>query len=268
MVNDVGVVKYDITDAAIAEMGEKYMGLTVKDPTDEAGFKAVHNARVIVKSKRVEVEKMRVGLKADALSYGRLVDTEAKRITALLAPIESHLIGQERIVTDEKKRKEQEAQEAERLRLETIEREKREAEQKKLQEEQARLDIERERLATIAAEQKAEADRLAAKEAGLAAEQDERQRAAQAKADQDRAIQEALARKETAAREAEAESKRAESLRPDAEKIHAFGIALLAVPTPTLIAPEASKFLLDITGKVAIIATKCRNFNTKEETDA
>jgi len=105
-VNEVetGIVKFVPTDAAIAEMRNQYMGLKVNGIDDKEGLKAVHDARMIVKGKRVEVEKKRKALKADALEYGRKVDAEAKRITALLQPIEDHLQHEEDIVTREKER--------------------------------------------------------------------------------------------------------------------------------------------------------------------
>lgn len=84
-----------IADTAIAEMREKYMGLLIRSVDDTAGFHAVHDARMVVKAHRVKVEKTRQQLKADALAYGRAVDSEAKRITALLEPIETHLETQE-----------------------------------------------------------------------------------------------------------------------------------------------------------------------------
>ena len=98
------VVKYDITDAKIAEMESIYMSLAITDLEDKEQFDAVHSARMTVKGKRVEVEKRRKELKADALAYGKLVDTEAKRITGKLEPIENHLDREERKVTDEQKR--------------------------------------------------------------------------------------------------------------------------------------------------------------------
>jgi colicin import membrane protein len=111
--------KYNMTDAAIAKLGSDYMALTVKDASDTPGYEIVKRARIDIKKRRVEVEKTRVTLKAESLEYGRRVDGEAKRITALLEPIEAHLIGQEKIVEDEKARlkAEAEAKEAERLQV-------------------------------------------------------------------------------------------------------------------------------------------------------
>ena len=70
------VVEYNITDAAISEMESLYMGLTISNLGDKKEFKAVHDARMVVKGKRVEVEKKRKELKADALAWGKKVDTE------------------------------------------------------------------------------------------------------------------------------------------------------------------------------------------------
>lgn len=111
------IVEYNITDAAIAELSNQYMTMKVNSATDDVGYKMVHYARMVVKGKRVEVEKKRKELKEDALRYGKAVDTEAKRITALLEPIEDHLAAQEKIVDDEKARLKSEAEAKEAARL-------------------------------------------------------------------------------------------------------------------------------------------------------
>lgn len=97
-------------DAAIAKMKSEYTLLTVKDINDARGLKLVHAARMEVKNCRVAVEKLRKELKADSLEYGRKVDAEAKRITAMIEPIETHLEEQEAIVTREKERLRAEAE--------------------------------------------------------------------------------------------------------------------------------------------------------------
>lgn len=82
-------------ETAIAELRETYMGLAIAGPEDRKGYLAVSEARKDVKARRVKVEHARKALKEDALAYGRLVDGEAKRITAMLEPIEQHLQEQE-----------------------------------------------------------------------------------------------------------------------------------------------------------------------------
>jgi len=111
------VVEYNITDAAIHQMESQYMGYTIAGIDDKAGFDMVHEARMVVKGKRIEVEKRRKELKADALAWGRKVDSEAKKIFAKLQPIEDHLQSEEQRVLDEKQRikEEEERREKERI---------------------------------------------------------------------------------------------------------------------------------------------------------
>lgn len=106
------LIEWRKQDQAIAEMRERYMTLKIDGLDDKKGFAAVHDARMIVKNNRVAVEKKRKELKEDALNYGRLVDSEARRLTAMLESIESHLEAEESAVTDAKEKIKHEAEEA------------------------------------------------------------------------------------------------------------------------------------------------------------
>lgn len=103
------VVDYSITDAAIAGLREKYTGLKVSD-TDSR--KQVSEAIQDVSGLRTSVEEKRKNLKEDALAWGKKVDAEAKRITALLLEIEEPLKIERRnfdAIKEEEKRKKIEA---------------------------------------------------------------------------------------------------------------------------------------------------------------
>lgn len=113
------IVEYNITDAAIAKMKDLYMALKVSGLDDEEGFDAVHDGRMVVKGKRIEVEKKRKEYKVNSLAYGRKVDTEAKRIFGLLKPIEDYLQGQEDVVTKEKERIKAQEEAKEKTKIET-----------------------------------------------------------------------------------------------------------------------------------------------------
>lgn len=108
------VVEYDLPNAAIKELAERFAPLEI---TDTASYKMVVGAIAEVRTLRTTVEKKRVELKRDALEYGRKVDSEAKRITAMLTPIENELIGKKQI---EDNRKEAERQEKIRIEQERI----------------------------------------------------------------------------------------------------------------------------------------------------
>ena len=185
-------VKYSPTEAAIATMKEQLAPL-LADPNicrTSAGYDQVRQALAIVRTHRVAVEKRRVELKKDALEYGRRVDFEAKRITALLLEIEDPLKAKKQVIDEEKEAEARAKIEAEKARIEAEERARREAEEAKLAaqraeiaRQQAELDArtaaedarrraEQER---VEAEQRAERERLAAERRKL----EEAQRAAE-----------------------------------------------------------------------------------------
>jgi len=106
---DQKLIEFSKSDAAIAVMAEQFLPMKLESATDKKGFEIIRTARIQVKTTRVDIEKKRVELKADALAFGRKVDGEAKRLTAMVDPIESHLEAQEKIFTDERDRVKREA---------------------------------------------------------------------------------------------------------------------------------------------------------------
>jgi hypothetical protein len=105
--------KFNVSDAAISELSTQYMPLVVKGIDDKDGLKVVNAARKVVKGYRIDVDKRRKELNADALEYQRRINGEAKRITALLEPIENHLANEEKKIDDEIERIKLEKEQAE-----------------------------------------------------------------------------------------------------------------------------------------------------------
>lgn len=242
--NDMkALVTYSVTEAAISEFRKNFLPLKIENADDKEGYKAVVEAQRTVREKRLEVEARRKDLKKDSLEFGRLVDSEAKKISEPLEEIEAHLKAERErvdielaerkfkaeqeeklpfriakleemgeIVNDEQREKLLTMDDAafenllvgiERLKLKK-EREEAEAAQKKIDEENAKKE----------AELKAEEDRIKkeqeAKDAELNAERDKLEKEKQAleaekKAEADRKEAERLEveRKEREAKEAE-----------------------------------------------------------------
>jgi len=94
-------------EAAIASVKEYGEFTVAKD-----GIGKVSEARKQLKRLRIDIEKRRKELNEGALTYQRTVNAEAKRLTALVEPIESKLSAEEDSY-EEQKRKEREAKEAE-----------------------------------------------------------------------------------------------------------------------------------------------------------
>lgn len=84
------IIEFDITNMAIEKLKEKYSGMKI-EPGNGKQYRAVKDAISDVRSRRISVEKRRKELKADALAFGRRVDSRAKDIAELLMPIESEL---------------------------------------------------------------------------------------------------------------------------------------------------------------------------------
>ena len=217
------LVTYDVSAAEIAATKAKYALLSAETPQ---GYEEVRLAIAHVRDTRVAIEKRRVELKADALAYGRLVDSEAKRFTALLLEIEEPLKAKKQVIDDEKARIKADA-EAEKVRAIEAEiaanrakeeaelRAKREAEEKRLADERAALEAERKRLAEVQAKIDAERAASAARiEAARKAEQDRIDAAATA----ERARIDAEREKLAAERRAEEERQRAEREAIEAER--------------------------------------------------
>ncbi len=267
------IVEYNVSDAAIETLRAKFAGLTAATP---AGYKLVTAAIGEVRSLRVAVEKKRKELKADALEFGRKVDSEAKRITAALESVEEPLkiekakiddekarIEAERVADERRKieaeearvRAEREAAEAaerERIRLEQqAENDRLAAERARLAEERAALEAERKAIAEkAAADAKAAQEKIDADRRELEKQRQEAERARFEREAEERAERDARAKveREAAERAAAAERQREEqtrlaALRPDVEKLNAYVDALLAVPTPGLFEPEAIAIL-------------------------
>jgi colicin import membrane protein len=101
------IQEYSRTDSALAELANRYKGV-VYDVADPKGMQEAKAARAEIRGYRVDLEKTRVEIKAPALERCRLIDAEAKRITAALTELEDPL---DSLIKNEEKRKEREAME-------------------------------------------------------------------------------------------------------------------------------------------------------------
>lgn len=154
------IAKINPNEAALVKMRDSFAGLTIKAPDDKAGIAAVATARLECKNARCLIESTRKELKQPLLDRGKMIDSEAKRLTAIIEPTEKRLISEETKAADwEAARKAEEARlaEVERRRKEQEERDRIHAEQKA---ENARLAEERAELARQQAEAKAAQDKI------------------------------------------------------------------------------------------------------------
>lgn len=101
------VVQYDRTEARLAELRTRFEGATF-DLTTTAGDKAARAARLELVKLRTGLEDQRKAHKAPAVEFGKLIDSEAKRLTAEIVALEEPIDAQ--IKADEQRRENERAE--------------------------------------------------------------------------------------------------------------------------------------------------------------
>jgi len=96
-INETELIKFNVTDQTISELKEKYKDLTTQGPD---GYLSVKAAIKDVSTIRINLEKFRVEKKAPLLAAEKYLDSEARRITALLVEIETPLKAKKKLVDD------------------------------------------------------------------------------------------------------------------------------------------------------------------------
>jgi hypothetical protein len=90
--------KFQDFTQSIEEWSEKAIAIVVSDETQKDLMAEAREGRLLLKAKRIEVEKVRKSLKEQSLNEGRLIDSVAKYLTGLIEPAEKHLELQEKFV--------------------------------------------------------------------------------------------------------------------------------------------------------------------------
>jgi len=88
---DYIVEKFSDFTTIANEWSEKANAIFVTDKTQIELMQQAKEGRLILKSKRIEIEKTRKSLKEQSLNEGRLIDGIAKTLTLIVEPAEKHL---------------------------------------------------------------------------------------------------------------------------------------------------------------------------------
>lgn len=102
-VQNGAVTEYSETAARIAELKETY-GTEVPDASTKDGYQRAKQIAGECTSLRTALEKRRKEFKAPVLAFGKMIDSEAKRITAEIVAIEEPFKLAYKAVDEEKKR--------------------------------------------------------------------------------------------------------------------------------------------------------------------
>ena len=113
------VAEFNATAAGLAELREKYEGIQF-DCSTTAGDKDARQARMALVTLRTTLEARRKELKEPLLAQGRLIDDEAKRLTAEFKALEDPIDAQIKAAEAEREARRQERERAEAERLAAI----------------------------------------------------------------------------------------------------------------------------------------------------
>lgn len=201
------ITDYNPIAAALADLTARHQGV-IFDVTQPAGMKAAKAAAKDIGQYRIALEKKRVELKANVLERGRLIDGEAKLISAQLAALEEPIRAQIEVEEHREEEARQAAIRAEQERLAAEERARKEAEALALAEQRAEITRQR---AAFEAEERERRRKL-----------DDEERAARKRIEEDerkaRTIREAADQAAKVLREAEETRLRAERARLEDEQ--------------------------------------------------
>jgi len=90
--------KFQDFTQAIEEWSERANAIVVTEESQKELMAEAREGRLLLKAKRIEVEKVRKSLKEQSLNEGRLIDSVAKYLTSLIEPAEKHLELQEKFI--------------------------------------------------------------------------------------------------------------------------------------------------------------------------
>jgi hypothetical protein len=106
-------ITFDVAEGQLKALVADMDKLTIAGAGDRKGFDAVHEGRMILREKRLGIDKRRKELKADALAYGKQVESTAQALIGIIEPEEARLQAEEdkynAAKAEEKRLKEEEA---------------------------------------------------------------------------------------------------------------------------------------------------------------
>lgn len=105
---DFEIEKFSPKRAEITQLAAKYHTLMIKDVEDVEGYNAVHQARMDLKNKRVEITKNGKALREDAIAFQRKVIELEKELVGIIEPVEEKLLKMEESIDEQKERKKRE----------------------------------------------------------------------------------------------------------------------------------------------------------------
>lgn len=115
--------QYDLTAAQLTKLRKEYDPANIPTALEKGdeGYQAIHSMVMNITKVRTNIDKVRKGLKADALAWGKKVDGEAKRLTEIVVSLEEPWRKIKTDLEEKEEREKQAAREAEEKAIAIIE---------------------------------------------------------------------------------------------------------------------------------------------------
>jgi hypothetical protein len=112
-----GLQLLDQHEADLNLLAEQFKGLTIKGVDDKLGFATLRDARITLKSRRIQIEKDGKALRENAVKFQKRVIEREKQLIAIIEPTENALYMEEKRIEEQKEviRLEKERKENERI---------------------------------------------------------------------------------------------------------------------------------------------------------
>lgn len=104
--------KFDVVEAKLIELAANGKGLKIVSPEDRSGIEAVKKARIAIKNERVRIEKKGKEFRDQATKFNKAVLAKEKEYLAIIVPTEDELMTEEKRIADEQARIDREIVEA------------------------------------------------------------------------------------------------------------------------------------------------------------
>lgn len=104
--------KFNVVEAELSALADAGRGLTINGINDKEGLEKVKRSRIAIKNERVRIEKAGKSLRDQANAFNKAVLSKEKEYLAIITPVEDSLAAEEKKVADELARIEREKQEA------------------------------------------------------------------------------------------------------------------------------------------------------------
>lgn len=102
MTQELNIDKFNPTKAECLNLALQFKDLTITGVDDVEGYKKVHEARMVLKKTRVEIEKTGKNYRAEAVAFQKAVLKMEDELVDIIVPVEQDLMAKQKAIDEQK----------------------------------------------------------------------------------------------------------------------------------------------------------------------